>query len=296
MAQIKTSAGIQISYDDKKQEIVQRNLSALMELVRAKNIYVGLGVSQPLHVLGEIIRIEGVEDDDVNRHVVLAAAKQLRTTTAPTVRDLAEAVGAAAQNHLNRPMQLYHAVLPLNVEGRLLTEIDKFSIQGLDLNGGTWEIFQKTYAHDKLKEFVREYLKDNTPDDLWNWSGVPLVAGVMARDPPEAFGKAFEAYDLLRAIFNLVHDASPFQFQRPEPLASVISPVAYGVFLPDGAFAEAFVDVKHLSFQHRVLSPANLQGVLDLLGTVFCNGKLTGTKEIYIEALHAYNRELDATN
>jgi hypothetical protein len=32
------------------------------------------------------------------------------------------------------------------------------------------------------------------------------------------------------------------------------------------------------------------------LGTVFCNGKLTGTKEIYIEALHAYNRELDATN
>jgi len=296
MAQMETSSGIQISYDDRKQEIIQRNLSVLMKSVRAGNLFVGFQVSQPLHVLGEYIHIKDIEDDTVKRHVIFTAAIQLQSLTTPRVRDWAEAIGVAAQNYLNRPMQLYHVMLPLNVEERSLTEVEKFSIQGVDLVRETWANFQNVYAHNKLIEDIRDYFKDDMLDDLWNWSGVPLVARVTARNPAEAFGKAFEPYDVLRAIFNFVHDASPFQFQRPEPLASVIPPVGYGVFLPDGTFSEAFVDAKHLPFQRRVLSPANLKDVLDLLATLFPDGKLTGTKKIYIEALHAYNRGLDATN
>ncbi len=296
MAQIRTAAGLQVEYGDKKQVIIQRNLAALMEEVRVGKLLVGFQVSQPLHVLGERISIVGIEDDDVTRQVILTAAIQLQSVGVPSVSDLAEAIGVAGQNYLSRPMQLYHVVLPLNVEARLLTEVDTFSIQGVDLIRETWTNLQNIYALEKIIANIQDYLKDNELDDLWNLSGAPLVAKVRARNPTEAFDRAFEAYDILRAIFNFAHDANPIQFQRPEPLASVIPPAGYGVFLPDGAFAESFVDAEHLPFQHRVLSHVNLKGVLDLLAMLYPEGKLKSTGKIGIEALRVYDRALDAAN
>jgi hypothetical protein len=296
MAQVMTSAGIQITYDDRKREVIQRNLKALMRSVRAGDIAVGFLVSGPLHVLGEFVRIEGIDDDDVKQHVIFTAAIHLQSLADIGIAELVEAVGVAAQNYLSRPMQLYHVMLPLNVEGRLLSEVAKFSIQGVALTRETWPTFQKEYAHDRLTASIQDYLKYDMPDNLWNWSGIPLVAQVTARNPGEAFSKASDAYEILRAVFNVVHDASPIQLQRREPLASANPAAAYGVFFPDGRFAEAFIDVEQLSFQNRFLTPSKLASVLEMLDRLFADGRPASTIKIYLDALRAYNRGLDATN
>ncbi len=296
MAQIRTSSGLQISYDGKKRGIIERNLLALIESVRAGDLSVGFHVSPSLHVLADLIGIESIEDNDVKRHVIFTAAIQLQSLAPPTLSDLIKAIGLAGQNYLKRPMQLYHVVLPLNVESGALSEVDKFSIWEVDLIPATWADIQRIYAHGKLVEDIQGYLKENMPDDLWNWSGTPLVTRIMDRVPSRAFQKSFGAYEFLRAIFNFIHDRNPFQFQRREPLAQVTPSAGYGVFLSDGSFAEAFVDDEHLSFQRHVLSQINLKEVLRLLAMLWSDGKPNGAKKTFIEALLAYNRGLDATN
>lgn len=109
MAQIKTLAGLQVSYDDDKTTTIERNLLALMESMRAGSsaLLIGFQVSPPQHVLGSLIKIQGIQGDDVTRHLMLTAAIQLQSLSDPGVLDLFEAVGRAGQNYLNRPKKAY---------------------------------------------------------------------------------------------------------------------------------------------------------------------------------------------
>src|SRR5574341_672930 len=110
MAQIITSTGLQVSYDDDKTTSIERNLSALMESVRSGNILIGFQVSPPLHVLGSLIKLQGIQGDDVTRHLILTAAIQLQSLSDFGVSDLIEAVGRAGQNYLGRPKMAYHVL------------------------------------------------------------------------------------------------------------------------------------------------------------------------------------------
>lgn len=296
MAQKKSAAGLYISYNDKAEKLILRNLSALIQSIRAGDISIGFQVSHHLHTLGSAISIGGIQEDEIVRHVIFTAAIGLQAAEALSISDFVEALGRAGQNYLKRPTQEFHVLFPLNIAHEAFSDTTSFSVGDVEFLCGNWKSIQSHYEIDKLIATAREYIGADAVSDLWHWSSTPLIAKIRAKSGAEAFKIAEAPHDLFRAMVNFVNDRSPFQFQRPEPLARVVPSAGYGTFLKDGTLDQPYVNLEHLAFQGRLSSQINIAAVFEFQSKLDTSNNPKGAKAIFAEALLTYGSALDATD
>ncbi len=298
MAQVTTNSGVRITYDDKKERLIQRHITALLETFHGPDYgFMGIfQISQPLHVLGAMVRIADVNDEDTTRQLIFAAAVDLQHQPALSTAEFLERVGARAHEYLDRPFQEFHVLLPLNLAHENLNSIGSFSVSNILLTCSHWNDIQNAYAIEDLRNRIYHFLDLNTTPDLWNWSGMPLVANIHARTGQDAFQRASDAYDRLCAVINFILDTDRFGLARPRPKASIFQAAAYGVFRPDGALAEPFVSEENLSLQSHLATPRDLERVFRLLDEINAEQPMSYATSRFLNALMSFHNALGTTD
>lgn len=298
MAQVTTAAGVQITYDAKREGLIQRHIAAQIATFEGPDhgLMGAFQVSQSLHILGANLNITGIEDEEAARHSIFAAATDFQNRPVPSTLEFLEALGVRAKRFIDQPFQEFHVLLPLNVAFENLAGIESFSVNGVQLNCLRWNDVQNAYATEELRTQIYHFLDlDNTPD-LWNWSGTPLLAKIYARTGHEAFQRASEAYERLCATINFVLDTDRVDLARPRPKASVVKPVAYGVFQLDGALAEPFVSEEALNFQSHLARPQNFEQIYRLFNEIFGEQTANYSTRRFINALLGFHYALSTTD
>jgi hypothetical protein len=297
MTQVTTAAGVQVSYSDKKISQIERNMHALLASIAAANLMVGFQLSQSLHVLGTTLRIEGVDDESTLRDLIFNAGVGIYIQPEVTLPKFIEAIGNEAKRYLDRPVQEFHILLPLNATFQPSPENSMFLVMGVALELCNWNDVRARYKVEDLVDQANEFFGKDIPSKLWNPLGTPLIVKVRDRTGEGAFEKVERAYDLFRAVLNYRHDMDQFQLQRPEPLAIVPAPSAYGVFLPDGNLHEQpLFNLEHVRSQYNLLTVFDPQGLSKILTKFKSNIQKNSTTRIFIEALISYGRALDTAN
>jgi len=265
MTQVTTAAGVQISYGDKKISQIERNIHALLGSIAAGDLGAGFQVSPSLHVLGTSLNVRGVDDESTLRELIFAAGVDVHTQPAVPLPEFIEAVGKAAKRYLDRPVQDFHVLLPLNATFQPAPESSTFSVMGVALELNNWNDVRARYKVEDLVDQADEFFGNDVPSELWNPLGTPVVVKVRDRTWIGAFERVERAYDLFRAVLNFRHDTDRIQLQRPEPLAIVPAPSAYGVFLPDGSLSGPLFNLEHVRSQYNLLTVGDPQGLSKIL-------------------------------
>ena len=256
----------------------------------------GFQVSQSLHVLGTTLKIKDIDDESTLRDLIFAAGVDVHTQPAVDLRGFIEVVGKVARRHLNRPVQEFHVLLPLNAVFQPAPDNNQFSVMGLALELSNWKDVREKYKVEDLIDQAKEFFGNDLPSELWDPLGTPLVVRMWDRTSVGAFEKGERVYDLFRAVLNFRHDTDLVQLQKPEPLAIVPAPSAYGVFLPDGSLSESLFNLEHVRTQYNRLTTGDPQRLSSILTKLGSDARENSTIRIFIEAIISYGRALDTAN
>lgn len=167
-----TKSGVQISYEDKKVDILRNNLNILVATIHAGNFLVGFHVSEPLLVLSSIIGITGIQDDNLTASLAFSAGIELQGNNEINLDDFFEALGAKAKAYLTRPQQEYHLLFPLNLIREKITN-NPITVNKITFEISGWEDIRKNYALELLIEEVRKYIAYPHEPIYWHENSTP---------------------------------------------------------------------------------------------------------------------------
>ena len=296
MAQIKTTSGPQVSFDDRKKEIIRRNIVALLNEVEAGSLFVGFEVSHSQHVLGSLLKVSNIEDEHQLRHLLLRAAINIKGLADPQIPSFIEALGFAAATYLEREVKEYKLLFPLNLSPGRLPNQTSFVVGGLEFTPEGWENIRKNYDLDGFVNEIYRFIGCNRDDNLWNWGGTPLTIKLFGRNSEEVFRKAEEAYDLLRAIINFQLDTRiTVQLARREPIAKIRPAVGYGVFSTDGKLDTPFINHEHQFLQELCTDEISPKWFTELLEKSNEIKSDSSSLAIFFTALKSNNNALETT-
>jgi hypothetical protein len=292
MTQVKTSAGPQISFADRDIKSIERNIAMLIRQVKAGDFLLGFQVSPAMHVLGSLLKIDKIEEEEVIRHMTLRAAINLQGNADIGINQFMEALGAAAKSFLQKEIKEFHILFPLNTDSTLLSKVSHLQIRNITFELGTWKMVEERYDIEALTKKVGDFMKVDSFDP-WNRDGIPLMVKIRGRNANEVFQRIVETYDLLISSINYLLDMGVrIQLQSPEPLGVVRPAVGYGVFLPDGKLEEPFVELEQVNFQTLCREKFDLDELFKILALANRKEKLNSTIKIYFSALLTYNAAL----
>lgn len=256
--------------------------------------FVGFHISPPLLVISSHINVIGIHDEDLIASLVFSTGVQLQENDNLDLNVFFELLGERAKAYLRRPQQEYHLLFPLNL---IREKIPKFpiSINGVSFEICDWKDVRKNYDLDSLMEGVRQFIAYPHEPIYWNSNSTPLVAQIYGRNAEEVFRRCETVYDLYKSFLNFLLDdrSITMQLTRPSPLANIIPPVGYGVFLPTGKLECPYIEIKHLNYQtlcNKTVDDIEFQTLVE---------KLSSRMEVdiqLIEAVKSHNMGLETTD
>lgn len=293
VAQLQTKSGIQISYDDKKRRILENLLRTLIASIKAGDFLAGFHVSPPLLAFCSLIKISGMNDDDLKASLAFRAGITLQDHENLTIEEFLDVFGGAIREYLDRPQQEYHLLFPINIKRNKIPNVP-IVINGVSFEIYEWQDIQKKYDLSSLIAEVRKYIEFVHDPIYWDNNSTPLMAKVFGRNAEEVFRVCKGAYDLYRSFLNFYLDRSiRVQLSRLSPLASVVSPVGYGVFLTDGKLESPYINLEHLNYQALCKEGVDEQQIQTLINK--SNSRANADIRL-IEAIKSHSLGLEAAN
>lgn len=209
----------------------------------------GFQISPAMHVLGSLLNIEKIDEEDITRHLILSAGINVQGVENLDIGTFIEALGSTAGNYLQREIKEFHIVFPLNIDPGLLPKVLQLQVGGIKFELATWKVINEQYDIDDLINKIGSDLNSKFLDP-WNRRGIPLLVKLQGRNETDVFQRTERTYDLLVSTINYLLDKGiTILLQNPEPIGLLRPAVGYGVFSPEGKLMTSFVDLEQLNFQ-----------------------------------------------
>jgi hypothetical protein len=293
MGQIQTKAGVQISFDDRNISVLKNNLNILIASIRAGDFLAGFHISPSLLVISSIITIIGIHEEDIVASLAFSSGVQLQNDDNLEINVFLELLGEKAKGYLDRPQQEFRLLFPLNLIREKIPAIP-ISVNRIAFVLCDWKEIRENYDLESLIEGVRKFISYPHESIYWDGNCTPLIARIYGRNAEEVFRRCEVAYDLYRSFLNFSLDRSiKVQLARPSPLANIIPPVGYGVFLPNGKLECPYTEIENLNIQSLCKENVDAQVIQTLIE------KSTSGAEVdkrLIEAIKSHNMGLETTN
>ena len=293
MAQVNTTAGVQISFDNNKNTTLSENLSALISSIQSGDFLAGFHISPPLLVISSIIQVGSIRDEELIASLAFAAGVEVQGAENIDLQVFFEVLGRKAHEYLQRPHQEYHLLFPMNIRR------DKIPIEQVAINRDTFDVltFEESRARydiAALQAQINDFIHFQHHQEYWNSQGSVLFLRTYSRSAEEAFRRGEKAYDKLLSAINYILDTSiTVHLAGRFPYAKVVPSVGYGVFRSSGELDCPYIDPELLNYQQLCtedIDANKLQAILDLTRS---DRKID---QRFIQALRLHNEGLKTTN
>jgi hypothetical protein len=293
MGQKRTRAGVQISFDGRYLGALDTNLNILIDSIRAGDFLAGFHISPSLLVISSILTITGIYEEDIIASLAFSTGVQLHSNDKIDLDGFLEVLGEKAKAYLDRPQQEYRLLFPLNLIREKIPDIP-ILVHGISFEIHDWKEIRGYYDIDALIVEVKKFIKYPHDPIYWDINSTPLVARIYGRNAEEVFRRCEIAYDLYRSFLNFFLDRSiTVQLARPSPLAKIMPPVGYGVFLSDGKLECPYTDIEHLNNQHLCSESIESKVIQDFIDK---SSSRVDVDIRLIEAIKSHNMGLETTN
>ncbi len=251
-----------------------------------------------LKILTQNINISGISDLETKRNLILTATfvrfGKYRTKDAVTFR---RALNAETNRHVNRPLQKFWVLLPLNVKPGELAKFRSFSVLNCRLLVKDWKYTEMHYEYGKFMSKVNRQLPSlKIPVQSYF---TPILVAVDAQDHQQAFYQANRSFDLFRTLLNLQLTFGAYTMQfggYPKPLGKILPPPIYGIFDENGRFVEFYYNtVRNYDYTHNSIPDDRIVRSRNLARKLVLNESKDNTMSLNIEILEKYGEALDTS-
>ena len=293
MSQYKTLSGVQISFDNKKENIIKDNLVALILSIQSGDIFAGFHVSPPLLVISSIIQVGAVREEELIASLAFAAGVEIQGEKQIDLPVFFEALGKKAHDYLQRPHQEFHLVFPLNLR-RGKIPFERIEVNRESFEVISWEETRGRYDIPNLQAMIHDSIHFQHHQEYWSDQGSALLLKIYCRSAEEAFRKGEKAYDNFLSSINYILDTSiTIHLAGNSPYAKVVPSVGYGVFLPTGDLDCPYIDREFLNYQHLCSDEFNADKLRAILELTRSERKID---QRFMQALRLHSDGLKTTN
>lgn len=235
----------------------------------------------------------GIHEEDIVASLAFSSGVQLQNDDNLEINVFLELLGEKAKGYLDRPQQEFRLLFPLNLIREKIPAIP-ISVNRITFEISDWKEIRDNYDLESLIEGVRKFISYPHESIYWDSNSTPLIARIYGRNAEEVFRRCEVAYDLYRSFLNFSLDRSiKVQLARPSPLANIIPPVGYGVFIPNGKVECPYTEIEYLNIQSLCIENVDAQVIQTFID------KSTSGAEVdkrLIEAIKSHNMGLETTN
>ena len=205
-------------------------------------------MDRQLEVLSQRVNLGAMSKDDVLvREIVMAALVELAQAQFEevTLSDFEQALGTVIRRYTEKPEVEWHVLCPLYLDGPRISQCQTIQVLGVQFTLYSWGDIGNLSGMPSFWQEAQVALEKDEDATLALLLGfVPLMATRRDRIAGEAFRQVEDAYNLLRALINLVdgYGRRIMQFGKSSPLAICLPPPVFGVFGTDYAFEALYLD------------------------------------------------------
>jgi len=300
MKEYHSTSGIIIKYYEKNIEIILKSISELKkEIMQSNSLFVGFGISFPLHNLANLIKIEDYEDEDLLRSLIFKGIVSNPNISETKVEDFLEILGKGIKKFNSRKTQEFHILYPINISEEIFSIDTVITINNIAIKVFSWEYISGKYQIETLLQEIEKIAKPAKPAfklDYLKKMTTPFFAHVIDKTFESAFRRVEISAEILRSILNFYEsDMVNIHFGIPEPTAKIRKVGHYGIFSPEGKLIAPYIDQSTQTLRdNKNLKIISINEVLSFIKNLQDNKSTING--ILISSIKLYNSALDTTD